>query len=83
MEVKVFKLGPEKEIEVYGGLKGPCLSVAITSKFVAASSGDGKLRIWEVGSKEVVKEIECFPKTNSFTNAEFLCNLFIFLRDLR
>ncbi|XP_008197856.2 WD repeat and HMG-box DNA-binding protein 1 [Tribolium castaneum] len=75
MQVRVVELGAEKRVGVFDGLGGPCLSVTATSKFLAASSGDGKLRIWDVASKELVKEIACFPKTNSFANVEYLCRI--------
>ncbi|KAH1012098.1 WD repeat and HMG-box DNA-binding protein 1 [Dendroctonus ponderosae] len=58
-------------------LGAPCLSVAIcpNAAKLAASTGDGKLRIWDVESYSLLKEISCFPKVNSFANAKNLCRL--------
>ncbi|XP_063907743.1 WD repeat and HMG-box DNA-binding protein 1-like [Zophobas morio] len=76
MEAKLFDLAQSgNEGQIFDGLSGPCLSVAVTSRFLAASSGDGKLRVWDVGSKTLKTEIECFPKVNSFANAELLCRI--------
>ncbi|KAJ8932702.1 hypothetical protein NQ318_021221 [Aromia moschata] len=75
MEVKLINLERmNKEIKVLSGLSGPCLSVAIcpNSKMIAASSGDSKLRIWDIESTNLLKEIACFPKVNSFANAKIL-----------
>ncbi|RZC41194.1 WD repeat and HMG-box DNA-binding protein 1 [Asbolus verrucosus] len=76
MEVKLIDLeSDEKKVTIFDGLTGPCLSTALNSKFLAASSGDGKLRIWNIERKELVKEIDCFPKTNSFANAKSMCRI--------
>ncbi|CAH0555298.1 unnamed protein product [Brassicogethes aeneus] len=78
MEVKLINMEREnKEVLVLDGLMGPCFSVAISPdcKYVAASSGDGKLRIWEIQTQNLVKDIECFPKVNSFANAKILCRM--------
>ncbi|KAK9890820.1 hypothetical protein WA026_012163 [Henosepilachna vigintioctopunctata] len=78
MEVKLIELsGDEKKSSSLTGFSGPCLSVAVCpkSKFIAASGGDGKLRIWNVSDRTLVKEISCFPKVNSFENAKNLCRI--------
>ncbi|CAG9836570.1 unnamed protein product [Diabrotica balteata] len=78
MEVKLINLEKtEKEVIIFEGMSGPCLSVSVSSKIkkVAASSGDTKLRVWDIESKELIKEISCFPKTNSFSNAKVLCRI--------
>ncbi|XP_044753645.1 WD repeat and HMG-box DNA-binding protein 1 isoform X1 [Coccinella septempunctata] len=77
MEVKLIQFeGEQKKISSIEGT-APYLSVAIcpTAKLIAASSGDGKLRIWNVSDKNLVKEINCFPKVNSFSNATVLCRI--------
>ncbi|XP_018571784.1 WD repeat and HMG-box DNA-binding protein 1 [Anoplophora glabripennis] len=78
MEVKLINLErTNKEVTVFNGLAGPCLSVAICpqSKILAASSGDTMLRLWNIESNELLKEISCFPKVNSFSNAKILCRI--------
>jgi WD40 repeat protein len=78
MEVKLIDLGKQSAgVQIFGGLTGPCLSVALNSRFLAASCGDGKLRIWDIENKDLLKEIDCFPKTNSFANTELLCNVLL------
>lgn len=79
MEVKLRHLDREnKEVKIFNGAEGPCLSVAIcpNSQFLASASGDTKLRIWDIESKNLVQEIRCFPKVNSFANAKVLCMYF-------
>ncbi|KAG5888708.1 hypothetical protein JTB14_035773 [Gonioctena quinquepunctata] len=78
MEVKLIDLDrSDKEVKKFEGLLGPCLSVAITSKskMVAAASGDTKLRIWDIETGALLKEISCFPRVNSFSNAKVLCRI--------
>lgn len=61
----------------FTGINGPSLSVAICpkTKYLAASSGDTYLRVWNVEDKKIVKEIKCVPKVNSFMNAKSLCKV--------
>lgn len=76
MEVKLKSVEKEKkESKIFSVGNGPCLSVAIcpNSKYLASSSGDTKLRIWDIESNNLVEEIMCFPKVNSFANAKNLC----------
>lgn len=76
MEVKLRNLEKgNKEVKIFDGADGPCLSVAIcpNSKYLASASGDSKLRIWDIESSNLVHEIMCFPKVNSFANAKVLC----------
>lgn len=80
MEIKLRNLELEnREVKVFDGHNGPCLSVAICphSKFLASASGDGKLRIWDIESSNLLHEIVCFPKVNSFANAKVLCKFYI------
>ncbi|CAH1170852.1 unnamed protein product [Phaedon cochleariae] len=75
MEVKLIDLErANKEVLIFDGLAGPCLSVAITSKskMVAAASGDSKLKVWDMEHRTLLKEISCFPRVNSFANAKVL-----------
>ncbi|XP_063383565.1 WD repeat and HMG-box DNA-binding protein 1-like [Cydia fagiglandana] len=44
--------------------KGPVLSIALCPqmKYSATSCGDGMLRIWDIDTQKMVKEIACVPK---------------------
>lgn len=78
MEVKLIDLErTSKEVSVFDGLSGPCLSVSLcpNSKWIASASGDCKLRIWDIESKKLVHESTCFPNVNSFANAKILCRI--------
>ncbi|KAF2895708.1 hypothetical protein ILUMI_10488 [Ignelater luminosus] len=80
MEVNVIKLSEPRDssnILTFSGLTGPPLSVALCpkAKLLAVSCGDEFLRVWNVESTSIVKEIECVPKTNSFMNAKLLCRV--------
>lgn len=80
MQVKLINIANDgKEVSTLDGMEGPCLSVAISpdSKYIVASSGDKKLRIWKTETLKVVKEIDCFPKVNSFANAKVLCKFLL------
>ncbi|KAF5308706.1 hypothetical protein FQR65_LT06067 [Abscondita terminalis] len=80
MEVKVIDLSKESDnILSFSGLTGPPLSVALGPKarMLAVASGDGLLRVWDMENSTLIKEIECVPKTNSFMNADVLCNISI------
>lgn len=59
----------------FEGINGAPLSVAIcpNSKYVAVTSGDTFLRIWNVNDQKLLYEQNCVPKTNSFMNAKVLC----------
>lgn len=79
MEVKLLNLNGEKDEKVFGGLKGPPLSVALCPKaeILAVSSGDGYLRVWKIDGQILLAKLECLPKTNSFVNAKLLCKNFL------
>lgn len=75
MEVRVFNIKDKNTCFNFTGVSGPPLSVALSEdgKMVAVSSGEGCLRIWDVHSQVMLKEINGTPKTNSFMNAKLLC----------
>ncbi|KAF7279193.1 hypothetical protein GWI33_007600 [Rhynchophorus ferrugineus] len=77
MEVLIMDLETNSVITSFKELGGPCLSVALCpdASKVAVSCGNGKLLVWELKSNELVKEISCFPKVNSFSNARNLCRI--------
>lgn len=55
--------------------KGPVLSIALCPqmKYSATACGDQILRIWDVDTQKVVKEITSVPKINTFYSAKVLC----------
>lgn len=75
MEVKVIDVADSGNCYSFTGLSGPPLSVALSynAKMLAVSSGDGFLRVWQVNTQELLKEISGLPKYNSFMNAKLLC----------
>lgn len=60
-------------------MKGPALGVSISSdgNLLAASCGDGKVYVWNVQEKKLLKSIDCVPTCNSFTSAKVLGKLTI------
>lgn len=75
MDIKIMDLETCEVKTSFKELGGPCLSVAIcpNATKVAASTGDGKLHIWDLESSLLLKDLTCFPKVNSFANAKNLC----------
>ncbi|XP_055601577.1 WD repeat and HMG-box DNA-binding protein 1 [Uranotaenia lowii] len=65
--VKVKPLAEGGEEFEFGNLGGPVLSLGISEKdLLAASCGDGKLRVWNLNSKEEIKSIDGLRKVKSF-----------------
>ncbi|KAH0817576.1 hypothetical protein GEV33_005215 [Tenebrio molitor] len=59
MEVKLIDLGKQSAgVQIFAGLTGPCLSVALNSRFLAASCGDGQLGIM---SECIIKNSSALP----------------------
>lgn len=78
MEVKLRDLDRNSDdSKVFNDMKGPSLSVALSpnADYLACSSGDGKLRIWNTKTSQLVHEIACVPKANSFFTAKQLCRV--------
>lgn len=75
MDVKVIDVTDTGNCLSFTGLSGPPLSVALScdAKKLAVTSGDGFLRVWQVDTQELLKEINGLPKYNSFSNAKLLC----------
>lgn len=42
-------------------------------KYVSTACGDGNLRIYDIDTQKLVKEINCVPKINTFYAAKVLC----------
>jgi len=63
--------------KVLSGHKGPILSVALDplKKFVASSSCDGTVKIWDISSKSQVKSFDWIPKSNDGSNSKTVCQL--------
>ncbi|XP_058464750.1 WD repeat and HMG-box DNA-binding protein 1 [Malaya genurostris] len=64
--IKVKPADGEGDFELSGS-EGPVLSAALSVKdLLAAACGDGKLRIWDLKSKELVKTFDGLRKVKSF-----------------
>ncbi|KAJ2948141.1 hypothetical protein O0L34_g9942 [Tuta absoluta] len=77
MEARICSLEGGAPLFVMSEHKGPVLSIAICPrmKFAATASGDGVLRIWDIDTQKVVKEVTCVPKINTFYAAKVLCRM--------
>ncbi|KPJ08679.1 WD repeat and HMG-box DNA-binding protein 1 [Papilio machaon] len=77
MEAKICNLEGGAPLFVMMEHKGPVLSVAICPhmKYAATACGDGVLRIWDIDTQKVVKEVTCVPKINTFYAAKVLCRI--------
>lgn len=65
--IKVKPTGTEGDEFELGGLAGPVLSMALSPKnLLAASCGDGKLRVWDLASKKLLKTLDGLKKVKSF-----------------
>lgn len=75
MEAKICSLEGGAPLFVMSEHKGPVLSIAICPhmKYASTASGDGIMRIWDIDTQKVVKEISCVPKINTFYSAKVLC----------
>lgn len=77
MEAKICNVEGGAPIFVMSNHKGPVLSLAICPhmKYASTACGDGLMRIWDIDSQKVVKEINCVPKINTFYAAKVLCRM--------
>ncbi|KPJ04316.1 WD repeat and HMG-box DNA-binding protein 1 [Papilio xuthus] len=77
MESKICNLEGGAPLFVMTEHKGPVLSVAICPhmKYAATACGDGVLRIWDIDTQKIVKEVTCVPKINTFYAAKVLCRI--------
>ncbi|XP_013135279.1 PREDICTED: WD repeat and HMG-box DNA-binding protein 1 [Papilio polytes] len=77
MEAKICNLEGGAPLFVMTEHKGPVLSVAICPhmKYAATACGDELLRIWDIDTQKVVKEVTCVPKINTFYAAKVLCRI--------
>lgn len=77
MEAKICSLEGGAPLFVMSEHKGPVLSIAICPhmKYACTASGDGAMRVWDIDTQKVVKEVMCVPKINTFFAAKVLCEL--------
>lgn len=77
MEAKICSLEGGAPLFVMSEHKGPVLSIAICPhmKYACTASGDGAMRVWDIDTQKVVKEVTCVPKINTFFAAKVLCEL--------
>ncbi|XP_076066619.1 chromosome transmission fidelity 4 isoform X2 [Oratosquilla oratoria] len=62
---------------ILSGHSAPILSVALHPKgdYLASSSCDGDIKVWNLLTESVVKKWSLLPKTNSFSSSNTLCRL--------
>ncbi|CAH2102314.1 unnamed protein product [Euphydryas editha] len=77
MEARICSLEGGAPLLVMSEHKGPVLSIAIcpNMKYACTASGDGFLRVWDIDTQKIVKEISCVPKINTFYSAKVLCRM--------
>ncbi|XP_041975465.1 WD repeat and HMG-box DNA-binding protein 1 [Aricia agestis] len=77
MEAKLCSLEGGAPLFVMSEHKGPVLSIALCPqmKFACTACGDGLLRVWDIDTQKIVKEIPCVPKINTFFAAKVLCRM--------
>lgn len=77
MEAKICSLEGGAPLFVMSEHKGPVLSIAVCPqmKYAATASGDGTLRVWDIDTQKIVKELLCVPKINTFYAAKVICKL--------
>ncbi|XP_049291296.1 WD repeat and HMG-box DNA-binding protein 1 [Anopheles funestus] len=64
--IKVLSLDDGEQFELEN-LGGPVLSIDVSKRdLLAASTGDGKIHVWDMKTKELKKTIEGLPKVKSF-----------------
>jgi WD40 repeat protein len=67
MKISVVRVDKSEETFELLGHEGPVLNIDINSThFLASSSGDGTIKIWDLIQKTVIKTIDGLPKVNSF-----------------
>jgi chromosome transmission fidelity protein 4 len=80
MMIKVVRLDKSEESFELVGHEGPVLQIDLgenmSSKYLASSSGDGTIKIWDLTEKKAFKTIDGLPKVNSFDGAKCLCRFF-------
>ncbi|XP_064622093.1 WD repeat and HMG-box DNA-binding protein 1-like [Lineus longissimus] len=65
------------EQKVMRGHEAPILSIALDpkEKYLASSSCDGTVRIWNIDTQSCVKSINAIPKCNDFSLSKTLCRI--------
>lgn len=72
--IKVKPVDDGEEFE-FGGWVGPVLSINLsTDDLLAASCGDGKLRVWDLNKKELLNTTDGLRKVKSFEGNVHLGN---------
>eukprot|EP00794_Sanderia_malayensis_P017651 gene17651-19406_t len=69
-----------KEENIHKSLNGhnaPVLSVAFSpdDQYLASSSCDGMLKIWNISNQECIKSLSIFPKSNDTSTSKTLCKI--------
>lgn len=74
--IKVLNL-EDDSLKTLNGHEAPVLSLSIDpqAKYIASSSCDGTVRIWEIETLECVKAIDNHTKSNDIPNSDTLCQI--------
>ncbi|KAJ8735714.1 hypothetical protein PYW07_007334 [Mythimna separata] len=77
MEARLCNLEGGAPLFVMKEHTGPVLSIAICPhmKFASTACGDGNLRVWDIDTQKIVKEVSCVPKCNTFFDAKIMCRM--------
>ncbi|XP_049875326.1 WD repeat and HMG-box DNA-binding protein 1 [Pectinophora gossypiella] len=77
MEARICNLEGGAPLFVMSEHKGPVLSTSICPrmKYASTACGDGVMRVWDIDTQKIVKEITCVPKINTFYAAKVLCRM--------
>lgn len=79
MDAKICSLDGGAPLFIMKDHQGPVLSIAVCPymKYASTASGDGILRIYDIDTQKIIKEIPCVPKINTFYAAKALCKFLI------
>lgn len=79
--IKVVPLDKSEEVFEFSGHEGPILRLDLhTAKgWLASSSGDGTIKIWNINDKKLVRTINGFDKVKSFELAKCFGKELLFL----
>ncbi|KAL4716859.1 hypothetical protein ACJJTC_012670 [Scirpophaga incertulas] len=77
MEARICSVEGGAPLFVMENHNGPVLSIAICPqmKYSCTASGDGMIRIWDIDTQKMIKEVYCVPKINTFYSAKVLCRM--------
>lgn len=79
MEIRVSHADKSEETFELLGHSGPILSIDLSPQdYLASSSGDGSMKIWDLKTKKVIHSFTGFETTKSFSTARTFCKITFF-----